>query len=131
MNSNDKYSKNELIIIYLISSFIGIATVFLAMLLASIISVVFEINLIYLSTISSICLAIGSFFAGYFSGKKIKYGGIVNGLIVSLIIFLFVFLISLIINPTAITFITLIHLVITILSAVIGGIFGVNNTKKH
>ena len=131
MSFNDKFNKNELILIYLFSSFVGIISTFLVMLLASLLSVVLEINNVYISTISAVCLAIGSFLGGFFAGKKIGSGGIVSGLIVSLIIFLFIFIISLILEPTAITLITLIHFIITVLACVIGSIVGVNNFKSH
>lgn len=130
MNNTQKYNNKEKLIIYLISSLVGILIIFFTMLTSSLIIVLFEISLNLLPIISSICLLTGSFVAGLFSGKKIGSGGIVSGLIVSIIIFLFVFIVSLGFDPSGITLNTLIHFVINLLASLIGGIVGVNKSSK-
>ena len=130
MNNTQKYNYGEKIIIYLLSSLVGVILTLLTMLLTSLILVLFEIPLHFLSVIASICLIVGSFFAGLISSKKIGSGGIVNGIIVAFIIFLLIFLTSLILDPAGLTLRTLIHFIISILSSLIGGIIGVNNSAK-
>ncbi len=130
MNNAQKYNNKEKIIIYLVSTLVGIIITFLTMLLASLLMVLFEISLNLLPIVSSICLVVGSFFAGFLSAKKIGSGGIVCGLVVAFVTFLIVFIISLILDPTGITFNTMIHFIITLLSSLIGGIIGVNKSKN-
>lgn len=130
MNNSQKYNNKEKIVIYLISSLVGIIITFVAMLLSSLIMVLFEISLSLLPIMASVCLLIGSFIAGLISARKIGSGGIVCGLMVSTIIFLFVFLVSLVCDPTGISFNTLIHFIINLLSSLIGAIIGVNKSTK-
>lgn len=130
MNNKEKYNKKEKAIICLISSFVGIIITFLTMLFSSLVMVIFEFNLSSLPIISSICLMTGSFVAGFLSAKKIGSRGIICGILVSVIIFVFVFSVSLILNSSGITFNTLIHFIINLLSALIGGIIGVNKSTK-
>ena len=130
MNNKEKYNKKEKAIICLISSFVGIIITFMTMLFSSLVMVIFEFNLSSLPIISSICLMTGSFVAGFLSAKKIGSRGIVCGILVSVIIFVFVFSVSLFLNSSGITFNTLIHFIINLLSALIGGIIGVNKSTK-
>lgn len=130
MNNSQKYNNKEKIFIYLISSLIGIIITFVSMLLSSLVIAFFDISLSLLPIIASICLLLGSFIAGLISARKIGSGGIISGLFVSVIIFLFVFLVSLVFDPTGISFNTLIHFIINILSSLIGAIIGVNKSTK-
>ena len=130
MNNIQYSNKKEKAIIYLIASAVGMVIVFLSMIVAALFMVLFEIKLYFLPIVAPICLVLGSFTSGYLSAKKIGYGGIISGLIVGVITYLFVFLISAIVDPTGITFTSFIHLIITLIASLIGGIVGVNKNYK-
>ena len=128
--SYEKYNNKEKAIVYFIASFIGIIMTFLVMIISAFITVVFEISPILLPTIASVCLAIGSFMGSFLSAKKIGNGGIISGLIISIIIFIFIFFISLFFDKSQISFNTIFHFIITLISSMIGGIIGVNKSGK-
>lgn len=130
MNNNQKYNTKEKVIIYSFSSLIGIISTFLFMLLSSLFMVIFEFNIGVLPIVSSFCLMVGSFVAGFLSAKKIGSKGILCGIVVSVIIFAFVFIVSLLLDSSGITLNTLIHFIINLLSSLIGGIIGVNKSAK-
>ena len=130
MNNIQYSNKKEKAIIYLIASAVGMIIVFLSMIVAALFMVLFEIKLYFLQIVAPICLVLGSFASGYLSAKKIGYGGIISGLIVGVITYLFVFLISAVVDPTGITFTSFIHLIITLIASLIGGIVGVNKNYK-
>ena len=128
--NNAQLNNKERIIIYLLSSLVGIIITFLSMLLTSLLMVFFEISLNLLPIISSICLIFGSFFSGFISSKKIGSRGIINGTIVAVISFLLIFIISLVVDRSGLSLNTIIHFIIILLSSIIGGIIGVNSKKK-
>jgi putative membrane protein (TIGR04086 family) len=89
-----------------------------------------EIESKYASAISSIGLAVGTFFGGYiYSGKRAQ-NGLINGILIAFALFLPITVISLIFCNVNFGFLTFLHLLIMLLSGAIGGIFGVNFSKK-
>ena len=80
--------------------------------------------------LATVSIAIGALFAAYSAAKKVGNKGYLVGLTVGGITFLLIFLVSLVVDSGGITFNTVFHLVIILLSALIGGISGVNKKGK-
>lgn len=87
----------------------------------------------YSAVFATVSLAIGCFFGAFFAAKKLGQKGLLNGAIVGIITFATILVISLIVDKGAVTVNTLFHLIIFMLSSVIGGIVGVNkaHNKKY
>ena len=80
-----------------------------------------------LSTVlATVSVAIGTLVASFYAAKKIGSRGYLTGLSVGGATFIIITLISLVIDGGSITFNTLFHFIIIMLSALIGGICGVN-----
>ena len=79
---------------------------------------------------ASLSLGGGAFSSAYFYSSKQKNKGYLNGLIIGTVTFLIITLIGLILS-NSFTINTLFHLVIIILSSVIGGILGVNKKGER
>lgn len=80
--------------------------------------------------LATVSIAFGVLFATFYAAKKVGNKGYLIGLIVGGITFIVIFLISLVVDSSGITINTLFHLIILILSALIGGISGVNKKGK-
>ncbi len=115
--------------IYATSSLIGVAVTFLVMLLFSAIMLLTGIDKAFAVPFATVSLAVGSFAASMYSSSKIGDKGYLIGLITGAVVFVVIMLISLVINRSGLTINTLFHLVIIMLSSVIGGIIGVNKGK--
>lgn len=86
----------------------------------------------YMPIFGTVCVAFGTFITSYIISKSIGQKGYLTGFLISLLIFIINALISLIIDDGGVTLNTLFHLIIYVLSGVIGGVMGVNkkaNTK--
>ena len=114
----------------LIGAAVAAGAILLTMLIAAALMVILDINIMYASPISSVCAAIGTFCGGYFSARKNKSKGIVNGLLVAAIIYVLISIVALILDD-GFTVMSLIHLVVIVLSGGIGGIMGVNKNEKR
>lgn len=79
---------------------------------------------------ATIAVGIGAFSSANFYSSKQKSKGYLNGIIIGIITFLIVTLIGLVVSNSGFTFNTVFHFIIIILSAVIGGILGVNKKGK-
>lgn len=86
-----------------------------------------EVNNKYSPIFGSVAVALGTFASSYFVSSKRKNKGYLNGIIIGSITFVLITLIGLIINGGGVTVNTLFHMIIIILSAVVGGILGVNS----
>ena len=80
--------------------------------------------------LATISLAAGTLSAAYYASSKIGNKGYLTGLSVGGITFVIITLISLITDEGGITINTLFHFIIIMLSALIGGIMGVNKKPK-
>lgn len=80
---------------------------------------------------STLSISIGAFISGFFTAKKLKKKGLITGLIIGGILFLIFTCISLIACLSAPTLLTLLKGVITVISAALGGILGVNSAAKR
>lgn len=84
----------------------------------------------YAPIFATVSIALGSFAASFYTAKKIGSRGFIVGLIIGGITFLIITLVSLIVDEGAVTVNTLFHLIIIMLSSLIGGIMGVNNSRN-
>ncbi len=96
----------------------------------SVILSVTDINLKYSPVFSTLSLGFGGFAASYYLSAKKGSNGLLTGLVIGLIIFTVITLVGLIINSAALSFNTVFHLIIIVLSSSIGGILGVNRKPK-
>ena len=131
MSREIRYNFVERAVIYGVSSFVGILFSVLSLLLAAGIMLAGDMPEQAASVISAICLGLGALLSGFFSSKKIKNGGIINGLICGGVIYLIVLFISLFLSENGFSLITILNLAITLLTAAIGGIFGVSAASKN
>ena len=122
-------STKQFYINILIGALIGAVITFLALLLFAAIMLIFNIDINMSSPLSSVALLIGSGAGGYISAYKNKSKGFLCGLINAGITFLLIAVIGLILSRD-ITLMSLIHLAVTVLSSLIGGILGVNKADK-
>ena len=134
MNYDKEFLKNKIgktkTSFIILSVAIGIGVTFLIMLLLSVIMLMFNINDSFSAPFATVSLAVGSFASAFYSARKVGSRGYLVGLIVGVISFLVVMLISLLVSKDSISVNTLFHLVIVMISSLIGGIFGVNTLVK-
>ena len=131
MGKEINYKFNEKLVIYIISSVAGVILITLALLFAAAVCLSSDLGETCDSVISGVCIGLGTLVAGFISSKKIGSGGILGGLICSAIIYLLIFIISLIMGGGPVTPITLYHFLIAILCGAIGGVLGVNSSRKR
>ncbi len=123
-------NKKSKYITYLITAIIEIAVTLLAVSLFSIVMNSVDIDYKYSPVFGSVSVALGCLMASYFLSNKKKNKGYLIGATIGVITFLVITLIGLIINQGGIGINTLFHLVIIMLSSIIGGILGVNKKGK-
>ncbi len=127
---NENKSAGERSVIYLIAIIIGFAVTFGVLLVFALFSTFADLNEAFATPFASLSLAAGGFTAGLIASKRLKRGGLINGVICGGVIFTVVLLISLAIDEGGLTINTLFNMIITLLSAVIGGIIGTNRKSK-
>ena len=84
----------------------------------------------YSPVFGSVSAALGAFVSSYFLSSKKKSKGYLLGALVGGITFIIVTLVGMIINDGGITINTLFHFIIIMLSAITGGVLGVNKKGK-
>lgn len=131
MSEEIKYNLAERLVVYAISVIVGIVAVTLTMFLAASICLALDMSDNFSSLVSGICLGVGAVVSGFLTGKKIKCGGIINGIFCGIIMYLIVFFLSLFISENGFTIVTLSHSLITVISSAIGGVLGVNTSSKR
>lgn len=80
---------------------------------------------------SCIAVAIGSLCGGFSAAKRMGSKGMIVGTLTGCVIFILLLIASLIATHTGFTYFSLIKAVIVIISGALGGILGVNMTKKQ
>lgn len=125
-----KYNFKEKLVIYSVASIVGMLVIVLALLLAAAVCLATDASDSYSTLVSGICLGVGSLACGYLSSKKIGRAGLINGAFSGIIICLVVFVSSLFISENSFSLVGISHLLIVLISAAIGGILGVNFSKK-
>ena len=126
----DVSSKNDLLILSVKTAVLEIATTVIFICLFSAIMYFMNLNKNLSPVLATVSIAAGSLAASFYAAKKIGNRGYATGLAVGIITFVIITLISFIVDDGAITFNTLFHLVIIMLSSLIGGILGVNKKGK-
>lgn len=94
---------------------------------------VFEAGYKYASVFATVSVALGTFAAGFFTAGKIGNKGWLSGLIIGAATFILITLVSLVVDKGILTFNTLFHFIIIMLSSLIGAVLGVNksNSRKY
>ena len=131
MSGEIKYNLNEKLVIYGLSLLVGIILVIASMFLASLLCLAADLPESLSSPISALCVGVGAFSAGFLASKKIKSGGVLNGAVCGVILYALVFLLSLIFSENGFSAISVLHLLIILISAMIGGILGVGAAAKR
>ncbi len=89
-----------------------------------------ELNKNLSPLLATISLSIGTLVAAFYAAGKIGIKGYLTGFIVGITTFIILTMISLIVDEGGITVNTLFHFIIIMLSALIGGVMGVNKKPK-
>ena len=89
-----------------------------------------ELDKDYSPIFATISVAIGCFITAYYASGKIGQKGLITGLVIGLSVFILITVISLIVDKGSVTFNTLFHFIIFVLSSLIGGVMGVNKKGK-
>ena len=131
MKEEIKYNLAEKSVIYLISVLVGLILTMLSLFAAAALCLATDMSESYSTLVAGICLGIGTMLSGFFSGKKIRSFGLVNGMICGLISYAIIFLFSLFLSENGFSAISLSHLLIALISSSIGGVLGVNSLQKR
>ena len=108
------------------AALLGVIVTAVFMALFAVIMYVAQIGSEYSPVLATVALAAGTLAAAFYAARKIGKRGLLTGLITGGTAFALVTLISLIVNKGGITYNTLFHFIIIMLSALIGGVMGVN-----
>ena len=84
----------------------------------------------YSTVFATVSLGVGGFVSAFYAAKKLARKGFLIGALVGGVSFVAILLISLFVDKGGITFNTLFHFIIIMLSSLIGGIIGVNKSAK-
>lgn len=115
--------------VYLYSAILGLISTFISMMFFAAVLLFFNIDRTYSVPFATVSLAVGSFVASRFAAKKIGEKGYITGLVMGFVVFAIITVISLMFG-NGFSLNTLFHFIIILLSALTGGIVGVN-TNKH
>lgn len=130
MKNQAPSSAKEKIVIYLVSVIMGFVVLFIFMFALAAVGVAVDISESFAAPLASVSLAAGGLSSAFLASRKIGSGGILNGLVCGLSMFLIVSAVALITNDGGLTLSTLLRLVIVLLAAFIGGIWGANWGEK-
>lgn len=131
MKEDIKYNFAEKMVIYAISAIGGLILITVTLFAAAALCLATDMSDNYSTLVAAICLGGGAMLSGFLSSKKIRYSGMLNGLICGCIIYLIVFIFSLFLSENGFTVIGLSHFLISAVSGAIGGILGVNTANKR
>lgn len=115
---------------YLWGGILGIVVTAVSVALFSAVILFLEMDRIYAPAFATVALSLGAFFASRYAAKKIGKKGYLTGLIMGLFFFCAVTLFALVFDDNGGGFTTIFRLIIVTLSALIGGISGVNKDKN-
>ncbi len=113
----------------LIGGIMGVVICMIMLFLVAAVMVLADLSSDLASPLSSVCAAVGAMVGGYFTSRKNKSRGIINGLLVAGIMFLIISVVGGFVSDT-VSAMSLIRMAVIILSALIGAIFGVNKSSK-
>lgn len=109
----------------------GIIIAFLLFVLFALIMSFYILPTSSATILASVSIAVGSFFGGFFSAKKLGKNGLLIGALCGVAMFLLFTLIGIIAFGNAPGTSTLIRLLIFVTAGAIGGIIGVGNADKR
>lgn len=121
---------NENVFYTLTSSFIGLVIMLLFVLLFAFLLTKVDAKDKFVSMMSTVSLCVGAYCGGYIASRLKRRNGLVIGLLTGLFIYFIIFLAAVIFAKTSISFGFVTKLIITVVSAAIGGIIGVNSKHK-
>ncbi|MGI6269439.1 MAG: TIGR04086 family membrane protein [Candidatus Howiella sp.] len=107
-----------------------IATVFMLFVLAFVMTLK-DVPAAAVSAFSSLAVGFGGLCGGFFASRKAGRKGLFFGAATGIFLYIIVLCASLIVNSGAFSVMSIIKLAITVLSAAIGGILGVNMKKRR
>ncbi len=127
-----KSRENNLNYSYIIKAIIlGLAVTALSVFLFAIFMFLTEKGYEFSAVFGTAAVSLGSFVAAFYISRKRQSKGLLTGLITGIAVFLLVTVISLIVDKGTITLNTLFHLIIFLLSSLIGSALGVNKKENR
>lgn len=126
-------TENKTIKTVIISGLIGITITIAFVFIFAAVMYFWGMDKTYSVIFATVSVAAGCFAAAFVAAYKTRRKGFLIGLMVGGVVFSAILLISLLADKGAVTVNTLFHLIIFMLSAVIGGVMGVNksNDRKY
>lgn len=106
-----------------------VTAVFMA--LFAVLMYIVQIGNEYAPVLATVSIAFGTFAAAFYSARKIGKRGLLIGAVTGGAVFLIITVISLILDSGAVTYNMLFHFIIIMLSALIGGVMGVNKKDNR
>ena len=128
---NKKFFNNEMIKSLILGAILGTAIISILLVLSALLLSLGVLPITAASICSTLSLSIGALLSSIFTLKNLKKNGLVTGLILGIVLFLIFTCISLIATLSAPTLLTLLKGIITMISASLGGIIGVNLAAKR
>ena len=113
------------------SSFVGIVVILICLLIFSLFMTKFDAPEPMVSVMSSLALCVGASVGGYIAAKRRRQNGMIIGILTGIFIYCVIFFAGVIFAKNSITFSFLTKLIMTLICAAIGGVFGVNSKGKR
>ncbi len=114
----------------LLGAIIGIVTFALFVFIFAGVMLIFKIDRAYAAVFATLSVASGGFASSFYTAKRFKEKGYLIGIVTGFIYFAVVCIVSAIVCKTGFSGNTVFHLLIILLSSVIGGIAGVAGHNK-
>ncbi len=127
---NENITVGQKAVSYILALLIGFAAVFGIMLVLAGIATAADLGESFATPFASLSLAAGGFTSGFVASKRLRRGGLVNGAVCGGVIFAVVLAVSLVADEGGITLNTLFNFIISLLSSVIGGVWGTGKKTK-
>lgn len=116
---------------YLIGALISFIVSLFVIIVFAFITTLTDVGELATTIFGIISLSIGGFSGAYFTGAKLKKGGMKIGVIIGLSLFVTTFLLGLIFNGIYIDILSLIKMLSILICSVAAGVLSVNNSAKR
>lgn len=113
------------------SSFVGIIVILVCLLIFSLFMTKFDAPEPMVSVMSSLALCIGAYVGGYIAAKRRRQNGMIIGILTGIAIYCVVFFAGIIFAKNSVSFGFFTKLIMTLICAAVGGVFGVNSKGKR
>ncbi len=113
------------------SSFVGIVVILICLFIFSLFMTKFDAPEPMVSVMSSLALCVGAYVGGYIAAKRKRQNGMIIGILTGIFIYCIIFFAGVIFAKNSISFSFLTKLIMTLICAAIGGVFGVNSKGKR